>query len=350
MPSETARFLATTARAAPSADNSQPLRFVWDGVRFTVLFDNVRCAAKLFGAESHPTLLTVGACFENLDSAVKAMGSGGRWEYSQVGSGSVAYGNLVIESPPSQPLPLHLPIFQRHTNRFSYQASPVPEAIVSRVAEFRRGQARIVFLRDAERKKTLVSTVREAAEVRFRTRELHEWLMDSLRFTSAEAEQGDGLDIETVDLPPGGKAFLRLTRPWHRMAWLNQLGVYKGLALAETRLLKSSPVLACIVGKTDWDGVVEAGRLLCATWSSLNAEGLAVHPYYVVTDQLSRLKANKVHPSMDNAVRRIEQTVLQLLELGSDEQLHMILRVGYPSKAPVRSRRLPLDLVYQDLS
>jgi len=79
MPTDTGRFLASAARAAPSADSSQPFDFSWNGREFVVSFSVTRTQGKLFDASSPATLLSLGACLENVDAALCALGLSGGW-------------------------------------------------------------------------------------------------------------------------------------------------------------------------------------------------------------------------------------------------------------------------------
>jgi hypothetical protein len=172
--------------------------------------------------------------------------------------------------------------------------------------------------------------------------------MASLRFTEEDVARGDGLDIRTLGLPPGGKQFLRLISDWSTLKALNRLGAYKLLALTETGLLSRAPALVCIVGGLDAGGIIDAGRLMCRVWIELNLAGIAVHPYYVVTDQIVRLREGTLAAGSEANIAEVDKEGSQLLNLRPNEALHMIFRVGYPKAEPVRSRRLPLEAVFVD--
>ncbi len=75
-----------------------------------------------------------------------------------------------------------------------------------------------------------------------------------------------------------------------------------------------------------------------------------MHPYYVVTDQLQRLHNGTLAQGFEGQIGAIERDLTQLLALAPGQTLHMILRLGYPKKAAVRSRRLPLAAVFTDRS
>src|SRR6185312_14506742 len=95
---------------------------------------------------------------------------------------------------------------------------------------------------------------------------------------------------------------------------------------------------------------ISGGRLMTRIWMDLNMQDIAVHPYYVITDQISRFHAGKVTAGFEKRISRVEEEMRDLLALQSGETMHMILRIGYPKLNPVRSERLPLESIFQDTS
>ena len=128
----TLRFLAKAAHQAPSADNSQPWELNWDDQTLTVSYDTMRVSQKTFPADNPATLLTMGAVLENISQAATAVG----WPFtchisSFVNPAKPVYFQLVFE-PDTEETAVYLetlPLFKRHTNRFSYQSQAVPEAL-----------------------------------------------------------------------------------------------------------------------------------------------------------------------------------------------------------------------------
>ncbi|HKX83120.1 MAG TPA: hypothetical protein VJL58_02780 [Pyrinomonadaceae bacterium] len=169
-----------------------------------------------------------------------------------------------------------------------------------------------------------------------------------MRFTVAEARRGDGLDVRTLALPPGGKAFLRIIKDWNRLAILNRFGCYKFLAHLEAKSLADAASVAVIIGPHDGSDILDAGTLLERAWIYLNSKGLAVQPYYVVTDQIQRLKADKVTGHLLPRVLELNSAVRKFLN--SDISVHMLIRIGYPRALPIRSMRLPLEKVTETAS
>jgi hypothetical protein len=160
----------------------------------------------------------------------------------------------------------------------------------------------------------------------------------------------DGLDVSTLDLPPGGGLFLKLIADWKRMALLNRIGIYRLLSAIDARPVGRAPALLAIISQRDCRSVVDAGRLTTRAWISLNAQGVGVHPYYVVADQLHRLATDKVPRKLIGQAQAIARQSHELFELADDETLQMLLRIGCPMRDPVRSRRVPIEKVFSDPS
>jgi nitroreductase len=336
--------LAAVGALAPSADNQQPWRLSWNGTALEIGYADRHADFQAFSADSHATLLGIGAVAENLDMALDANGLRGEWQWAS--DARQPYGRVTIAAVPQAFRAPQGPA-RRHTNRLPFRRDPLPEQLLERIGALREGANRVTILIDRAQRERLVRLVRIASEARFCNHDLHQWLFGSLRRTPAEVASGDGLDIDSLGLPPGGKSMLDFISDWGRMSALNRLGAYKLLALSEVGLISAAPALLCISGPAD-RSVIDAGRLLTRVWTELNLAGIAVQPYYVVTDQLNRLHAGTLAPGFEAKIGAVEQELGRQLGLAQGEMLHMILRVGYPKADPVRSRRLPLAAVFTD--
>lgn len=341
--------LAAVAARAPFPDNSQTYRLVWDGT--TLGIDHVarHAATNVFSAYSHGSLLSIGALAENIDQALAHNGVSGTWQWESAQDAGPRYGAV---TPGPLPATFQAPpaVVGRHTNRLPYRSDVLPPDLLARIDGAQLGGNRVTVLTAPAQKKVLVGLIKASSEARFCNHALHRWLFGSLRDTPEEVARGDGLDLAALGLPPGGKSMLKFMANWERLEKLNRLGAYKLLAASETGLVSKAPALVCLTGPSDHASVIAAGRLLTRTWTDLNAAGLAVHPYYVVTDQLNRLHDGTLADGFAERIGDVERTVAQLLALGAGQQLHMILRVGFPKGTPVRSRRLPPDATFTDVS
>ena len=339
------RTLVEAGHHAPSADNSQPWRFCWDGKHLSVRYDSQRVSGKTFGSEEHATLLAMGAVQENIVQMGNFLGVG--LEPVKVVTFSDPQAYFQFKPQPSDKQTVQTrehPLFERHTNRFPYTSTPMPKEIIESLKGMSQGQCWGLIFTDREEIERVARWIRIASEVRFQSRDIHEFLGRSLRFTTEEASQGDGLDVRTLPLPPGGRAFLRFIRDWDRLAFLNRFGLYKILGLMEGKPVSQATTLLAITGPNGSSNVLDAGALMERMWIYLNSHGIGVHPYYVVTDQLQRLKTGKIPGNLDPAIRGLQSEIATHFNF-RNSSIHMLLRIGYPKKQPTRSLRLPLATV-----
>jgi hypothetical protein len=338
------RLLVRCGCQAPSADNSQPWRFAWDGRRLTLRLDPERGESGL-GADHPATLLAMGAVVENVAQAAAAMGIPAEALKFGLGQAGGAFAEIAWDGPVRVPVDdSRLPLAGRHTNRGPYETTPFDSALHDRIATMTESTARTMVINSLDGKRHLAKLLRDASEVRFQTEELHRWLGASLRFTPAEVARGDGLDVATLLLPPGGSSLLRFSLDWRRMAMLNRFGAFKLFAALEAAMLPKCAALVAIVGSSrDPVDALAAGRLLERVWIVLNDAGLAVHPYYGLSDQLYRLRAGRVDHALRSAVTAVARDVTALIG-SSDETIFMLLRAGHPTvEIPPLSRRLPVE-------
>jgi nitroreductase len=347
--SKTIERLISLAHTAPSADNTQPWHFVWDEEYLHIKYDSQRVTGKTFPADSPATLLSIGAMIEIMMEAASAWRLDASLElnkdlpdkHDEYARIRIRPGSSIAHSD-TLPQPASL----RHTNRLAYLKRAIPHEIQTAQKQLKEGNARLSFFTDRKKVQKVAGLLKAASEVRFRTQEVHEWLGRSLRFSKKSVAAGDGLDVATLGLPPGGKLFLRLINSWNRMRVLNKLGIYKLVSAIDAAPVKSAPGLIAIISTSDSKGTIAAGRLLARSWIMLNQSGLAAHPYYVIADQLARARNASIPEDLVETVEQISKSSTTVFTLSEDETLHMLLRVGYAKKQPVLSRRLPLSKVY----
>jgi hypothetical protein len=324
------------ARAAPSADNLQPIAFRCSATAIT--FVPRQTSGPTFAARHPATLMAVGAAVENVSQAAAAMRIAinvhvleasdeyVRIEFAHSGSGD--WGAIASHA-----------LFDRHTNRHPYKATPISSEVASAVAAMGANGARVALIGSTSELARLARATHTASEARFRTPEIHAWLGASLRLTADSAAAGDGLDLRTLHLPVGGRHLLAYIADWRRLERLNRIGAYRLLGAIESQPIRSGPLSIAIIGGDP----LSAGRLMERAWIYLNSQGLAVQPYFVIPDQMQRLDSRNVAAPLLASIGAMAADMKSLLALGPNETLHMVLRVGLPTRVACRSARLPLE-------
>jgi hypothetical protein len=338
------RYLIEGGHQAPSADNSQPWSFAWDGKSLNLFYQSEGPAADVFGEDSHCEKLTMGAVIENIVQLAGSVGMDGTWDLEPTGRRYLCF-------TPAQPSTAiegdrQHAVFTRHTNRFRFRPDPILAETVAELEALNEQDCGVAVLSDPTDLAQLADWIRRASAMRFRNRRLHEWFGKTLRFTPAEVDQGNGLDVATIDLPPGGTALLKLIRDWRRMEKLNRLGMFRVLSGIESQAIKKSPALVAILGPSD--ATLAAGRLMERTWLAAERQHLAVQPYYVLPDQLVRLSDGELPAELVDEGQTLHKDFAVVF--GEHTFPHMLFRIGYPKMDVKRSKRLPIESVTNDTS
>ena len=346
--------LVNAGHRAPSADNSQPWHFHWNGEQLSLRYDHARVTGRTFPPDNQATLLSMGAAVENIVNAAQQRDLKTEihwWPEGEANRGY--YAALTFKPSPVKPLLERTKQYPsiRHTNRFPYKNTPLPQDVLDRLGELSENSARLITINEPSQITQVGQLVKSASEIRFQTREVHEWLMASLRFSEDSVKEADGLDLKTLALPPGGSYLLKFIGDWNRMKVLNRLGIYKFLATVDSAPVAGAPALLAVIAPPDATGALDAGMLLNRSWSYLNGQHIAAHPYYVISDQLARLSTGTVPSDLVGAATTLANNCQSTLGLSEGESLHMLLRVGYPKKqTPPSSLRLPIEKGFTDTS
>jgi hypothetical protein len=117
------------------------------------------------------------------------------------------------------------------------------------------------------------------------------------------------------------------------------------MSLIDSYPIRKAPAIFAVISSPEYGSIIDAGRLMERLWINLNANGLAVHPYYVVADQLNRRDNGTVPSELKAASDSIFSEVNQFFDFEKNENLQMLFRVGYPKKTAIRSRRLPIEQI-----
>ncbi|MCL6414669.1 hypothetical protein MIB92_03315 [Aestuariirhabdus sp. Z084] len=337
--SHTLRAIVEAASYYPSADNSQPLQFGISENAISIGCSEKRCSREsYFDCDSHAVAFSMGCAVESLLLVAKNLDTPCLVEPLQSG--------FLCTFPEIEGVDVgdetFTPVKMRHTNRGPYRKDALSDSLPEQLLDESEGAVSVSYYRTGM-STGLIQLIVKAASLRFRSPDLVKFLADSLRDGSDEVAQGDGLDIETLCLPPGGKGILSLSTSSRWLPSLNKLGFHRLLAAFEGMMLKQSAGLVVISGGTLVNDAVQAGQLSQRIWVMLNQAGCAVHPYYVVTDQLMRKRKGMVSSDLKSEVDVLEEAVKDVV---GSESLHMVFRVGFPKRDVVRSRRLPLEEVY----
>jgi hypothetical protein len=146
-----------------------------------------------------------------------------------------------------------------------------------------------------------------------------------------------------------GDQFLKLTRPWPVMSFLNHIGFDRFFsAIAARGLQHCSGAALLTVPKVDPSNLVMGGRALERAWLTLTTLGFAVQPMTALTIFWLRRHAEgdvsytPHQRRLLNGLWEPYSTLFPELDFDNDCQV-MLFRFGFGGPVSVRTLRKPLD-------
>lgn len=344
MNQDTRTRILSAGVAAPSADNSQPWRFAWDGEDLDVRIDADR-SGRVSDTRYVLSDLAAGACVENMIVRARSLGYVADLQTFPQPDDELWVARIRWRHDPGpvEAEPLAGAIEQRHTNRSFPWRGPITARTQARLdaqAERIPGQ-RLYWPRTSRERKAALDLIKQAEALRFKSPALHAELFSSIRFPAGwrdASEEGLAPGSLAVE-PPLRPVFQAMRRPTV-MAALNRLGAASVLGMRSAWLpIRLSPGLCLIVApSTSRSDVFAGGRALQRVWLQATLEGLAVQPYAAAG--VLGLGFVPVEPPWRQPLSRLGSAMRELCPAGHGL---VFLRLGHArSPARVRSGRRPL--------
>ena len=345
--------LVKAATLAPSADNNQPWRFVVDNNRIIALLDRHRALPS--DVDSMFDLLSMGAALENMRIAaaqfgyctqIKPLPKGVTGSYGPE-TESVA---MLQFSRGAEPDPLFDVVAGRHTCRKLYAKRPPDAESLTKVTRA-IDQFSGVELEWVTSRRDICACAKLIAVgdlVRLEAKEFHAELFRQLRFSAAQVEQTrDGLDVRTLELPPGGTSMLKCLRSWNRMRWIHRLRLGWMLAVPTWRSVRHSGAIGILsVDQSDTAAFLQGGRAFERLWLTVNDEGLSLQPLGslpIYAAHLDHPGSITLQPQHQQTIRRQLDRLAQIAPQSSNRRLLMMFRIGYATRPRHRSLRRRSD-------
>ncbi|HEX5353729.1 MAG TPA: hypothetical protein VFW60_06590 [Rhodanobacteraceae bacterium] len=330
--------------AAPSADNSQPWRFAWNGDDLDLRIDAER-SGRVSDSRYVLSDLAAGTCLENMLVHARSLGYAADLQMFPRHDDELWVARIHWRRDPTydHPEPLAGAIEQRHTDRRFPWRGPITvdtQARLNAQAQAISGP-RLWWPHSSHERKAALTVIRQAETLRFRSPALHAELFSSIRFSAGwqiVCEEGLAPAALAVE-PPLRPVFQALRRP-ALMTLLNRLGAASMLgwrsAWLPTRL---SPGLCLIIipSKARSD-VLAGGRALQRVWLQATLDGLSVQPYAAAG--VLGLGFVPVEPALQAPLSHLGSV---MRDLGRPGYGLVFLRLGHVRSAPrVRGGRRAL--------
>ncbi|MBN1908771.1 MAG: hypothetical protein JW818_03445 [Pirellulales bacterium] len=336
------KSLVEAAVLAPSPDNNQPWRFVERQGRLELYLDPSRALPS--DVNSMFDLIGLGAAIENMCLAAREQGFEPTVEPTVDLKPDAPVASIAF-SPGGTPDPLVTRLASRCTCRKMYSRRPVPAESLDRMAA--AGQfpnVQLDWISDRRRIRAFAGVITKSDRLRFEYEPFHEEIFRQFRFTAEEAERTrDGLDLRTLELPPGAGLFLRWLRPWRRMQMLQRFGLGRLLTVpSAVTVLRSGTLGLMTVPEPTTRQFLDTGRAVQRLWLAADAEQIAFQPLgslSIFIAQLQQYEGRKLNARHQRQSRQLIDRLAQLVPETAARTCVLLFRLGYASPTPVRSLR-----------
>jgi hypothetical protein len=348
--------LIRAAVLAPSPDNNQPWQFVLDHGEMLICLDLQRTLPS--DVESMFSLLALGSAIENVYIAAREQGHATSVEPCfgadppELNCQPVA--RLRFDSGAAADA-LYPYLGQRCTCRKPYERQPIPAEYLEELAQAaHEREARVDWLQGDRQLKDLSRLIAGSDRIRLEYPGFHQEVYRQLRFSAQEAEQTrDGLDVRTLELPPGSATFLRFLSSWRRMRLLNLLGLSRILGAQSAALVRRSGAVGVLsIQAASPEQFLAGGRALQRVWLSATRRQLALHPLgslpiFIGHEEL--LGGRHLSPSHRRLVSQLAARLRELVPSLEARRPVMLFRLGSAAPPTVRSlRRAAEEVIAHD--
>ena len=344
----------SAAMLAPSAGNSQPWRFAWDGRRLSVWLDRQRARAAI-DPECAAAWTALGAACENIAIASGHRGRPAQFTWFPDGADHDLVATVSFPPAPDSSssdcdrlFPL---IGERCTDRRVGTARTLSSSQrrVLAAAAATHG-ASLHLVEDRSSLVRFATMIGASDRVRFLNASLLREVASELRWAEhGGAPAADGVDVATLGLDSTAAMALRLLMRPAVSSFLAEHDLGRRLTEMQRPALLTTAALALVTMPAGTPRHrVRGGRAMQRVWLEATAHGLGVHP----VTPLSLFDVQEANTSCLSAaerriLKRMAREIASLFAIG-DACPILIMRLHHGSEAvPVRASRRPVREVLQ---
>jgi hypothetical protein len=333
---------------APSGDNSQPWRFVWQEQTQTLHVYNLpENDNPIFNYLQRGSLIAHGALLENIELLAREEKLAARIELLPKGNEDTLVATLSFaEDPAISRDPLVNAIPQRCTNRKAYHTRALTDQEIRMLqsAAENTHDTTILFEQSDEAKKCLATAVSTAERIMLQYKTLHNYFFAMVRWsTQSEAVHKSGLFVKTMELLPPQLLIFRLYSFWPIAKIFNKLGLPTFIAKENAKAYQqASSFLAFISSDQGPEHYILLGRTLQRVWLTATTLGLSVQPVAGVlflNQRVSGGGGGELTNPQKTLVSGAAKTIAKIFN-APPENIHMLIRIGECGEPSSRSKKM----------
>jgi sulfur-carrier protein adenylyltransferase/sulfurtransferase len=348
---EAIRYILQAGIQAPSGDNAQPWKFSVNESRIFVHLDPL-ADSSFFNFRQMASVISSGAVLENMRIAATVFGLEGDIEHLPDSGNPECLARLDLRSTEGPKDSLHDAIWKRCTNRKLYDRKPIPQTLISDLSSQAASQSgcRLHLLTERSDIEQLARIIYRVDRIRTEHKGLHEHLQHMIHYNDEEAlRQRDGFPIGNLEAGRIGEIFLRYTRPWPVMNFVNKIGLGRMVALRSCQSARASSAIALLTVPTNEPkDFLRGGQSLERVWLYLTQKGLSAQPMAAITLFWLRWKLegsqgfSPRHQKLLTDVWKDYRGLFRTVDFEKEGQL-MLFRLGYAHSIRHHTLRKSID-------
>ncbi|MDM4018338.1 hypothetical protein [Roseiconus lacunae] len=326
---------------APSPDNNQPWKFRSNSETLDVLIDPDRSLPS--DEASMFDLTAIGAAIENAVLAAAEVGYEAKLVSHDLDESTLNGAAPIVSisaSPGGLPDPLYAAIENRCTCRKPYSPEPLEQGALLSLNSSTKSipTVKIDWLTSKADKKRFGSLIATTDSLRFRTEAFHAELFKQLRFKKSKVyETRDGLDVQTLELPPGVATMLRMLKSWKLMRLIHAARLTPLLTAPSKAAVQQSGAIAVIsVPDRTTESFLAGGRAIQRFWLAATNAGMSMHPLGSLPIFLLQSSPN---PAFATSIKHAKEETASLLPGIGNRVIQLAFRVGHSPPPSHRSIR-----------
>jgi len=333
---------------APSGDNSQPWKFIWNNQFLQIKNDSTR-GRCFFNINEYASFLSCGALIENIRIAASSFSFSIEIKLKE---GNEEIADLKFYKSNIKVDPLVAAVSIRQTNRFPFKTDAVPDDFLSQLTtEIPVSSPTKCNFYQSPNDIKLISKLASVADSTFwASKEIHDDVFKWIRLNLKARDVHEGLSLDVLGLDPFSKVVFPFLIKQKILQTLALFRINKVLGWKSSLNLRKSGAI-CIINLDTLSkaNIMQAGMDIQRLWCRANLLGLAVQP---MTSWLYLLMNKHVNgaPLLTPRFKKeldILEDLWQELSKNSKDIPVMCLRIGFPTRQAPFSERLDIKDVLE---
>lgn len=353
IPDSVMKYLVRAGLQAPSGDNCQPWEFDIKRNRIDLYLDREK-DRSFFNFNQAASLISCGAVLENIKIAASSFGINATIVLNEFFHKNDMVATINLAPAKSKKDLLSHFIWKRHTNRKGYKKNifdfSILQSVESCIAHI--PGARISFVTDKDELRRLAYIIYKIDRIRTEFKPLHEHLMSMIRFSERESlETRDGFPLKNLEAGFAGETFLKVTKPWSIMNFINTIGLGRLVALNSYQgMINAAGAALITLDGTSEHGFVLGGRALERVWLTLTSHKVQMQPmaaptlfYLRLMNEKGKSEFHKHHRQVLRLLQDEYQSLFKFSNCTVPGTQIMLFRFGFGDKCFHRTLRKPVD-------